>query len=278
MIIVKKKIKSIYGKIELRKDHVYVKEMQHRFNISPLLQSHTLEFSHQMPFERAMKLLNTVLDRANIGASQSQRLMQYFGSLDEVEHQLKDRGFEPDLSKGKQKETLYAQVDGGHLLTDEGYRETKVGRIFKSTSVKCVSTDNEGVNKRNQIEQSDYLAQLGHYQLFTKRFDTLLDSHLSCNPYELVLISDGVEWISNWQVNKYPKATMILDFYHALEHLSSYAKMIFNSDKNKGDWIANQKEELLQGNLDKVILAIKEKSITRRQSMRVLKKVCHQSI
>lgn len=268
MIIVKKKLKSTYGKIELRKDHAYVKEMQHRFNISPLLQSHTLEFAHQMPFERAMKLLNTVLHRANMGASQSQRLMQYFGILDEVEEQLKDRGFEPDLSKGKQKETLYAQVDGGHLLTDEGYRETKVGRIFKSSLIKRISTDNERVNKRNQIEQSDYLAQLGYYRLFTERFDILLDNHLSSNRYELVLISDGAEWISNWQVDKYPQAIMILDFYHALEHLSKYAKLIFNSDKNKGDWIANRKEELLQGNLDKVISAIKEKSTTRRQSIK----------
>jgi len=268
MIIVKKKIKSIYGKIELRKDHVYVKQMHHRFNVSPLLQSHTLEFAYQLPFDRAMNLLNTVLHRANMGASQSQRLMHYFGSLAEVETQLKARGFEPDSSKCKAKQPLYAQVDGGHLLTDEGYRETKVGRIFKSSSIKRVSTDNEGVSKRNQIEQSDYLAQLGYYELFTERFDSLLNHHLSSNRYELVLISDGAEWISNWQVNKYPKAVMILDFYHALEHLANYAKLVFTSGRRKEDWIANRKEELLQGKLDRVISAIKEKSSTRRQSIR----------
>lgn len=241
--------------------------MQHQFNVSPLLQSHTLEFAYQLPFSRAMKLLNTVLTRANIGASQSQRLMQYFGNLDEVEATLKNRGFEQELSETKQKEALYAQVDGGHLLTDEGYREAKVGRIFKSSSIKQISTKHQEVNKRNQISQSDYLANLGYYKSFTERFDTLLDNHLSCDKYQLVLISDGAEWISKWQTQQYPNAIMILDYYHAVEHLSNYAKLIFSSHKNKEDWIANRKEELLQGQLDKVIEAIKGKSLARRKSI-----------
>lgn len=242
--------------------------MKHSYNISPLLQSHTLEFAYQLPFTRAMKLLNTVLCRVNMGPSQSQRLMQHFGALEEVKEQLKDRGFDPIPSKEKQKQTLYAQVDGGHLLTDKGYRETKVGRIFKSSAIEQISTDNEVVNKRNQINQSDYLANLGHYKSFTKRFDPLLENHLSTDSYQLVLISDGAEWISNWQVKQYPKATMILDFYHAVEHLSNYGKMIFRSTKNKDDWLANRKQELLQGQLDKVMVGIKEKSINRRKSIR----------
>lgn len=239
--------------------------MKHNFNISPLLQSHTLEYGYQLPFSRAMKLLNTALPRVNMGCSQSQRLMQYYGSLEDVEEQLKERGFE---SKASSKEILYAQVDGGHLLTDTGYQETKVGRIFKSGAIKRISTDTEGVNKRNEIEQSDYLANLGHYKSFTIRFDELLGNHLQTKGYHLVLISDGAEWIGNWQREKYPHATMILDFYHALEHLSKYAKMIFKSKKNKSVWIADQKERLLKGELDEVIKAIKEKSLGRRSTIK----------
>ena len=95
--------------------------MKHTYNISPLLQSHTLEFVHQLPFDRAIKLLNTTLPRVKMGPSQAQRLMQYFGELSEVEDQLLQRGFEVEKPKGKGKETLYVQVDGGHLLTDDGY-------------------------------------------------------------------------------------------------------------------------------------------------------------
>jgi len=247
--------------LELRKNHPYIKGMEHSFNISPLLQSHILEFSYQLPFERAMKLLNTVLFRANIGSSQSQRLMQYFGQLGEVEKALIERGFEAESSS---TEVLYTQVDGGHLLTDDGYRETKVGRIFKGSHIKQISSDNEAVELRNKLEHSDYLANLGYYQSFTKRFDQLIDSHLKTTNYELVFISDGADWIANWQLEKYPCAIMILDFYHALEHLGDYSKMLFSSIKNKADWMSEQKEKLLKGEVDKVITAIKEKSKGRR--------------
>lgn len=260
----KKKLKSTLGTIELRKDHPYINGMNHTLNISPLLQSYVLEFGYQLPFFRAMKLLNTVLERPNIGSSQSQRLMQHFGELKEVENELIEKGFEADQTSKGFKEVLYAQVDGGHLLTDDGYRETKVGRVFKNSHIERISTDNEGVELRNRLEQSDYLANLGYYQSFTKRFNKLLDSHLENNNYTLVLISDGADWIMNWQLKKYPFAIMVLDFYHALEHLGTYAKMIFNSTKNKEDWLAKRKEELLKGQLDKVITAIQNKSSGRR--------------
>jgi len=242
--------------------------MKHKYNISPLLQSHTLEFTYQLPFDRAISLLNTALPRVQMGASQAQRLMQHFGELQEVEEELVERGFEAKKSKGNEKETLYAQVDGGHLLTDDGYRETKVGRIFKSSQIRQVSTDNEEVKLRNELEQSDYLANLGYYKSFTKRFDQLIGSHLKLNKYKLVLISDGAEWIANWQLEKYPSAVMILDFYHALEHLGAYAKMVFSSDEKKAKWIKDQKEKLLIGELENVIIAIKEKSLGRRVSIR----------
>ncbi|MFT6021791.1 MAG: hypothetical protein ACI9CQ_004601 [Saprospiraceae bacterium] len=266
-IIVKKKIKSTVGKIELKKDHPYIKGMAHNFNISPLLQSHVLEFGYQLLFERAMKLLNTVLPIVNMGSSQSQRLMHHFGQLSEVEEALITKGFETEQCSKENKEVLYAQVDGGHMLTDDGYRETKVGRIFKGSDIKRISTDNEGVELRNKLEQSDYLANLGYYQSFTKRFDQLIKSHFKKDKYTLVLISDGAEWIANWQLEKYPSAIMILDFYHALEHLGVYAKMIFNSAENKEHWIAKRKEELLNGELNKVITAIQKKSLGRRAAI-----------
>ena len=43
----KKKIKSTFGELELNKKHPYIKEMKHSFCISPLLQSHALEFSQR---------------------------------------------------------------------------------------------------------------------------------------------------------------------------------------------------------------------------------------
>lgn len=165
-------------------------------------------------------------------------------------------------------EVLYAQVDGGYLFTDEGYQETKVGRVFKASHIDRISSDNEGVKRRNQLGRSDYMANLGHYEAFTHRFDQLLNKHLDqASPYHLVLISDGAEWIANWQNERFPEATMILDFYHALEHLGTYAKMVFSSPTKRDNWMGQRKKELLTGQLDRVIEAITEKQKGRRASI-----------
>lgn len=261
----------MYGYLEINKRHKYIHLMEHSFHISPLLQSHILEFAQHLPYKRAMQLLNSMLCRTNVGSSQAQRLMQYFGTLSQVEEQVKAPGFEPVDVKNStldhQKEVLYAQVDGGHLLTDDGYREVKVGRIFKHDAVKCISIDNQQVNKRNQVEQSDYLANLGYYKYFTDRFDELLQNHLSTQRYELVLVSDGATWISKWQQERYANAIMILDFYHALEHLCDYAKLLFGNQQQRSIWIACRKKELLQGQLDNVIANIQQKSLGRRSQI-----------
>lgn len=136
--------------------------MQHNLAITPLLQSHILEFSSIIPFKRAMDLLKSAIPTTKVSASQAQRLVQHFGNLEQMEELLQNPGF--DLSQKKEESEvpiLYIQADGGYLLTDEGNQETKVGRLFGAHHIKQVSADNEEVRLRNMLEQSDYLAHLG---------------------------------------------------------------------------------------------------------------------
>ena len=83
----------------------------------------------------------------------------------------------------------------------------------------------------------------------------------------MVAISDGAEWIANWLLTEYPAAIVILDFYHALEHLADFATSVFSSQTNRSDWIEECKKELLDGQLDQVIAAVKEKMSGRRKSI-----------
>lgn len=241
--------------------------MQHTFAISPLLQSLQLQFTAQQPFTRACDLLTSALPQAQANSSQAQRLMQHFGGLPAVEKALLRPGF---TCTGGRPATLYAMVDGGHLLTDGGFRETKVGRVFAGEHLEQVSTDNEQVKCRMKLDKSDYLAHLGPCQEFTDRFERLLNAHLELAPEgsELVLISDGAEWIAGWQKRAYPGATMILDFYHAVEHLADFATLVFTSAVSRKTWIKQQAKSLKQGQLSKVMLAIRTKAFDRRASIR----------
>lgn len=245
--------------------------MKHTFAISPLLQSHLLEFANEQPFDRAMALLQTALPAAEVGSSQSQRLTRHFGNLPDVEEILSSPGFdfdEPATEQQQSEKVLYVQVDGGHLRTDEGFRETKVGRVFGGHQLTKISSDNQDVNRRMELASSDYLAHLGNHFEFTCRFDSLVRAHLRHAPdVQMVAISDGAEWIANWLLTEYPAAIVILDFYHALEHLADFATSVFSSQTNRSDWIEECKKELLDGQLDQVIAAVKEKMSGRRKSI-----------
>jgi len=269
----KKKIKSTLGTLHLDKAHKYIAKMQHNFAISPLLQSHVLEFSNEQPFDRAMALLRTALPAVDMGSSQSQRLMQYYGELTQTEEVLTNPGFDFETPKSEEEiaptaPVLYVQVDGGHLPTDDGYRETKVGRIFAGHHIVQKSSDNEQVILRNELAVSDYLAHLGTHTEFTARFDALVNAHLQQVPgLKMIAISDGAEWIANWLRVTFPCAILILDFYHATEHLAEFAKLVFTSKANRTSWIDARKKELLEGELDQVIAAIAQKANGRRNSI-----------
>lgn len=254
----------------MSKQHPYISQTRHSFAITPLLQSHLLEFSNELPFERAVSLIATAIPSAGVSASQAQRLVQHFGGLDEIEQLLQRPGFGGQESvHGPTTEVLYLQADGGHLSTDDGYRETKVGRLFAGHQIEKVSSDNEGVSLRNRLESSDYLAHLGTSAEFIERINPLVAAHRQNHPEaRLVAISDGADWIASWIKRDHADAVIILDFYHVMEKVGEFAGMIFTSATNRSQWVDRRKEELAAGMVDKVILSIRTKSAGRRASIR----------
>lgn len=186
-----------------------------------------------------------------------------------MEQMLQAPGF--SLSKGSKESTpvLYVEVDGGSLLTDDGYKETKLGRIFGGEQRAQVSSDNEGVEKRFELERSDFMAHLGNCDDFFERFDPLIKQHLkACPSARMVVLADGAEWMANWVERSYPNAGIILDFYHVTEKLGEFGVMVFNSKTKRTEWIEERKEELLNGKLNEVITAIKAKAEGRKASIK----------
>jgi hypothetical protein len=237
----------------MKYSHPYVVGIKHRFAITPLLQSHLLEFSNDLPFERAVSLLSTAIPSAQTSSSQAQRLTQHFGSLEEMEQLLQKPGFGIKEFKNEPVvEVLYVQADGGHLSTDEGYRETKVGRIFAAHQIEKISSDNEGVELRRSIERSDYLAHLGTHTEFTNRLNPLINAHIENHPKaKVIAISDGADWIASWIKRDYPKALIILDFFHAVERSVNLQEWSFRPRKiNVTGWTI-VKKNLLQEELIK---------------------------
>jgi hypothetical protein len=168
------------------------------------------------------------------------------------------------LAPCKKDEVIYGQVDGSLIFTrEEGWKEVKVGRIFKSSS--CIHAD----GKPGWISNSQYLAYLDTHKKFTAEMEKLLD-HYSQSGQPIVFISDGAPWIKNWIEDAYPKAISVLDFYHASEHLHDYAKSDIKDDPQRKAWVERHLELLLNGEVQKIIDELNSLLIISEQAQQLI--------
>ena len=145
------------------------------------------------------------------------------------------------------KEKLYVEADASMVLTrQQGWKEVKVGRVFKSTD--CLHPP----GKQGMITHSQYLAQMGSHKSFSEKMEVLIEDYTT-NEQQMIFITDGAPWLRNWIEDAFPQATAILDFYHLLEHLYEFAEAFFADAQQGKQWVEQQKELLLNSHAAVVI-------------------------
>jgi len=149
-------------------------------------------------------------------------------------------------------ERLYAMLDGGMLLTrPSDWQEAKIGRVFKEGTIHQIS------EKRKEIRESEYIAHLGGHKTFEAKMSIVTDKYESLGS-KLVFINDGAKWIWNWIEAEYPKATQILDYYHAKEHLGTFANLYFRDKNEREQWIEKMGDILKKQGVSSTIKAVKK--------------------
>ena len=151
---------------------------------------------------------------------------------------------EMQQTQNQGKQPVYAMVDGSFLFTDAGWKEVKVGRVF--TAIPDATTGLDW-----HLNRSEYVAQRGHYEKFTRQFEILLPPKSPCKK---VFVTDGAAWITNWITTSYPNALQILDFFHVCEKLAAVAART----PCRKHWFEEQKALLLTGEVALVRSSIKE--------------------
>lgn len=139
---------------------------------------------------------------------------------------------------------VYGMMDGSFLFTDDGWKEIKVGRVFTATPPNSATSNWD-------MGQSEYVAQRGHYEVFTEKFETLLPPDSKCKK---VFITDGACWITNWLTKAYPGSLQILDFFHVCEKLACVPQLAVCEK----DWFEKHKAFLLAGELDAICSSIRQ--------------------
>ncbi len=195
-------------------------------------------------YEEASELLGELLD-IEISPPQIQRVCVYYGN--QIDSLVKSN-CEPVIPRlGTGTGATYVMVDGSMLNTrDNGWKEMKLGRIFKDSQVVDIH------KKRRGILDSVYVGHLGSVNGFFPKFERHLTG---CG--NKVILGDGAKWIWNWAEDNYPSAIQILDFYHAKEKLVEFAKYQFPEDDKRKEWVSKQAEKLLDDGLEEVLATMK---------------------
>lgn len=134
------------------------------------------------------------------------------------------------LRRRRKNDVLYLEVDGAMVHVrdkkdGDGWVESKHAIAFKSSDIYYYNSKS-GEAAGHRIIKRDFVGNIGsadefryHFYALAKRNDCDLCS-------ELVVISDGALWIRDLVRELLPKATHILDLYHAKENAGKFAQAV----------------------------------------------------
>ena len=130
-------------------------------------------------------------------------------------------------------------------------REAKLGCVFTQTRL-----DEKGYPVRDP-DTTTYVGAIETAELFGQRIFAEAIRR-GCRRAELLIIlGDGAAWIWNLADLHFPGAIQIVDLYHARQHISDLAKLLYGVDTPKcKTWSKNRIAELDAGNIETLTAAL----------------------
>lgn len=187
----------------------------------------------------------------NVSAKTVERVAELVGSQIGAEaakaeaYVLSGQADSPELAP----ERLYVTVDGAMAPMKDGWRECKVGAVYEA------ALDQKGEVVARDVE---HVATFGNAETIGDKAYALAFRRGLERCGDVVVLGDGSKWIWNQARANFPKATEILDFYHAAEHLSEVAKAWYGADNPKAaKWLEARSRDFLEGQWETVMRSIR---------------------
>jgi hypothetical protein len=141
-------------------------------------------------------------------------------------------------------------------LHERGWSEIKVGCCYQTYS-RVERKRPERLEIR--AHSASYVTGLEEAQTFGWRLwdEALRRGVLTCE--EVVVLGDGAHWIWNIAATHFPRATQIVDWYHASEYLWNAASAIWGeSSPQRAAWAHGQLEALWAGKVAEVVRELEQ--------------------
>ena len=199
--------------------------------------------------------------RIMISDSSIWRRKEVWGTrFSEVEEREREQATIPARARTFQEQALGSDkrigisMDGTMVhIIDEGYKELKVGCSFDMDVFPTWNEKTEEWEDLAHATNNSYVAYLGG----PERLGELLWAQAKDRGWEGAkdreAIGDGAPWIWNLVQDHFYDSCQVIDWYHALEHLSDIAKMLHGEGTAAtARWYKSAKKALYQGHADKI--------------------------
>ena len=150
-------------------------------------------------------------------------------------------------------EKVFLLIDGLQINTLEGWREFKLALFYNlpfldPSKKKEITRTNLFSKRLVGVITKDYLSE----------FSKIIKNRMQHTGYywtnKVVLISDGADWIAKLFQKLFPNSEMVLDWYHAMQHLWACGNELFGEgSKHTRLWVKAYEKVLWDGGIDRVL-------------------------
>jgi len=240
-----------------------------QWGVSTSVYSHELArrmvwLSSMLPYEQCEAVF-TVIGETTIAASSIWRQTQKHGQRIQayVEQQRQQVSVErvvlPD-ARHDHDERKAISMDGGMVnIRDEGWRELKVGAVFDVESRLERNPQTKELEPMAHGVNVNYTAVLGTKDAFTPALWALAVEHQVPTSRNCSVVADGALWIWNVAEDVCPNGQQVVDWFHAVEHLSEAAHALYPDEADtakRNRWFKTCKDHLYMGRIHKIIDAL----------------------
>lgn len=158
-------------------------------------------------------------------------------------------------------------IDGGMVnIRAEGWKELKVGAVFdvearleRDPHTQAWAEMAHGVNVH-------YTAVLGTKTEFTPALWALVLEHDLPTARHCSVVADGARWIWDVADQVCPHAQAVVDWFHAVEHLSQAAHELYpqaTANPKRRGWLKRYKDHLYNGRIHLIIAALHRRGLSQ---------------
>jgi len=208
-----------------------------------------VKLSGKMPYADAAETLQET-GQIRISPTSVWRLTQNWGAV--LKGQETQAAHRP--ASAEQAERLSASLDGALVyVLGEGWKEFKVGTISEVEEEAVLNPITLDEEPQARAKQTSYVAALGGPETIGHRLWQEAVRRGWQQAFETEVVADTAAWIWNLATDYFYDSVQIVDWYHAVEHLSTAAEAVYpEAGPARQRWLNEHKTILFQGEAERV--------------------------